>query len=220
MEKCHNREDVRPKDSIIGVSSGGQAKYETKPAGWMMSNGYTLARHCLISSEIAEKYPEIGKKYWGPYSPTDKVDGIDGTISEEITRPTRVFAPVFKGVLENFRGAVHGIVFNTGGGHTKCLRIGKKIMYVKDDLPGLPMIFRLVQEHGKVQWEEMYQAFNMGIGAEIYADRSAESEISAFVRDEFGIEASRIGKCQRSRGRNEVRLETVHGNFDYPKKKK
>lgn len=211
-------EDIKPGDVIIGLASGGKAKYETKPVGPIMSNGLTLARHCLMRPEFGDKYPEIRepcKEYYGPFSPTDTVDGIEGMVGEEITRPTRIFAPVFKGVIDRFGNAVHGIVFNTGGGHTKCLRVGKGIRYVKDDLPEPPAIFRLVQEHGNVPWREMYVDFNMGIGAEVYADSGAVSEIPAYVQEEFGIEASRIGECKKAIGPNKVRLETQHGNFNH-----
>ncbi len=211
-------DDVRPGDVIIGIESGGQAIYERKPAGAIMSNGLTLARHCLMKPEFGEKYPEIrepGKEYYGPFSPTDRVDDIEGTVGEELTRPTRIFAPVFKGIIETFGDAVHGIVFNTGGGHTKCLRVGRGIHYVKDNLPEPPAIFGLIQEHGNVPWREMYIDFNMGTGAEIYADPAASSEITEYVKEDFCIEASRIGECRRARGKNKVRLETAHGNFNY-----
>jgi phosphoribosylformylglycinamidine cyclo-ligase len=215
-------EDIRPGDKIIGIASGGWASYEDDNAGALMANGLTLARHCLMRPEFGEKYPEIlepGKEYYGPFSPTDKVDGIEGTIGEELTRPTRIFAPIFKGIIEQFGTAVHGIVFNTGGGHTKCLRVGNEIRYVKDDLPGLSPIFELVQKHGRVPWREMYVDFNMDVGAEVYADPGAAPEISAFIGEEFMVSAPRIGECRRARGTNKVRLETPHGNFNYPPRK-
>jgi phosphoribosylformylglycinamidine cyclo-ligase len=215
-------EDIKPGDTIIGLASGGKAKYEKKPSGALMCNGITLARHSLMKPELAVLYPEItepGKEYTGPFSPTDKVQGVDGTIGEEITRPTRIFAPPFKGVIEKFGKAVHGIVFNTGGGHTKCLRIGHGIRYVKDDLPKPPAIFRLIQKYGHVPWREMYVDFNMGVGAELYVDPAASSEVLGFVREEFGIETRRIGQCKLARGDNKVRLETRHGNFNHRKNK-
>ena len=211
-------EDIRPGDTIIGIESGGQATYENKPAGAIMSNGLTLARHCLMRKEFGDKHPEIrepGKEYSGPFSPTDTVENIDGTVGEEIARPTRIFAPVFKGIIDQFGNAVHGIVFNTGGGHTKCLRVGKGIKYIKDDLPDAPAIFKLVQEHGNVPWREMYVDFNMGVGAEVYADYGASEEISEYVSEEFNLDAPRIGECKRAVGDNKVRLETEHGNFNH-----
>jgi phosphoribosylformylglycinamidine cyclo-ligase len=212
-------EDIAPGDAIVGISSGGIARYEREPPGPGMCNGYTLLRHCLMSPAMSDKYPEIlqpGKDYYGPFSPTDEVDGIEGTIGEEITRPARIFAPVFRGVIGNFGNAVHGIVFNTGGGHTKCLRIGEGIRYVKDDLPEPDEIFKLAQRHGRVPWREMHVDFNMGVGAEVITDPGAAQELSSYIAEAFFIDADRIGECRRAVGKNKVRLETQYGNFNFP----
>jgi phosphoribosylformylglycinamidine cyclo-ligase len=211
-------EDIKPGDAIVGLSSGGQAKYEKKPSGSIMSNGLTLARHCLMKPEFGVKYPEIRepkKKYTGKYAPTDRIPGIEGTIGEELTRPTRVFAPAQKGVIEKFGKGIRGIVFNTGGGNTKCLRVGERIRYIKDNLPDPPAIFKLIQNHGDVSWKEMYKDFNMGNGLELFVDKSISEEVPKFIRREFGIESSVIGECRRAIGQNYVRLETENGNFNY-----
>jgi phosphoribosylformylglycinamidine cyclo-ligase len=221
LDKVITGEKIAPGDSIIGIPSGGQASYEDKPAGPIMSNGLTLARHCLMRPEFALKYPEItepGKEYTGPFAPADKAPGIEGTVGEELTRPTRIFAPVFKGVIETFGDAVHGIVFNTGGGHTKCLRVGDGIFYVKDGLDNPPAIFKLIQKHGEVPWREMYIDFNMGMGAEVFVDSAISSEVPRFIQEKFGIDASRIGECKRAKNHNRVCLETPYGNFYYDKK--
>ena len=44
---------------IVGLSSYGQATYETEYNGGMGSNGLTSARHDVFSKYCAEKYPEI-----------------------------------------------------------------------------------------------------------------------------------------------------------------
>ncbi|UCG95071.1 MAG: phosphoribosylformylglycinamidine cyclo-ligase [archaeon] len=211
-------EEIIPKDKIIGLASGGQASYEKKPAGAIMCNGITVGRHKLMKREFGKKYPEIlnpGNEYTGPFSPTDEVEGIEGTIGEEITRPTRIFAPVFKGVVEQFGKDIHGIVLNTGGGHTKCRRMGKGICYVKDNLPEEPQIFKLIQNYGDVPWREMYEDFNMGIGAELYVKSSVNSDVLNFVVKKFNIEAPIIGKCMKTSGPNKVKLKTSHGDFNF-----
>src|SRR5690606_11049619 len=43
---------------IVGLSSSGQATYESSYNGGMGSNGLTSARHDLFSNSLAEKYPE------------------------------------------------------------------------------------------------------------------------------------------------------------------
>jgi len=217
-------EEIRLGDKIIGLESGGQARYEKSPAGPIMCNGLTLARHCLMKPEFGDKYPEIketGNEYTGQYSPLDQQGNLGVTIGEELTKPTRIFAPVFKYAVNVFRKGIHGVVFNTGGGHTKCLRVGKGIKYIKDNLPTQPGIFRLIQQYGNVPWKEMYVDFNMGVGAELYVDKSLSEDIIEFMRVHFNINAWEIGHCSRAVGDNKVRLETRFGNYEYgPKKRK
>lgn len=209
-------DQIKPGDQIIGIESGGQTPYEKMPAGSIMCNGLTLARHCLMRKEFGHEYPEIlqpGKEYYGPFSPITDIG--DFIIGEELTRPTRIFAPILKGVIEEFGDAIHGIVFNTGGGHTKCLRVGNNIRYVKDNLPEPPEIFNIIKERGSVPWREMYVDFNMGVGVEMYVDEGSVSEIIDFVEGKFDLDARRIGECRRVRGKNKLRIETPNGNFNH-----
>ncbi len=79
------REDVISADKIsagnviIGLSSSGQATYETGYNGGMGSNGLTSARHDVFAKYLAEKYPESFDSevptelvYSGNYKLTDK----------------------------------------------------------------------------------------------------------------------------------------------------
>ena len=49
---------IKAGDVIIGLSSYGQASYETEYNGGMGSNGLTSARHDVFAKYLAEKYPE------------------------------------------------------------------------------------------------------------------------------------------------------------------
>ena len=61
-EDVINNANIRPGDVIIGLSSYGQATYETEYNGGMGSNGLTSARHDVFAKYLAEKYPEkIGR---------------------------------------------------------------------------------------------------------------------------------------------------------------
>jgi len=55
----------------------------------------------------------------------------------------------------------------------------------------------------------------MGVGAELYVDPGANSEVSDFVQEQFGIDSWRIGECARAIGPNKLRLETPYGNFNH-----
>lgn len=214
-------EKIAPGDKIVGLASGGQAKYESKPSGWIMCNGLTLARHCLMRQEFGEKYPEImepGNDYYGPFGPEDFPQTMEHKVGKELTMPTRLFAPIFKGIIEQFGGAVHGIVFNTGGGNTKCLRVGNNIRYVKENMPKPAEIFKLIQKHGNVTTREMCMDFNMNVGADVIVDPEAGDEVRQFVGEKFGTGTYDIGHCKKSRSGNSVRIETGDGNFEYRKR--
>jgi phosphoribosylformylglycinamidine cyclo-ligase len=215
-------EDVKSGDLILGVSSGGQAVYETRPAGVIMANGLTLARGETMKPEYGEKYPETRdphNDFTGRFSPTDIPQGFTRSIGKELTAPTRLYAPVFKGILEKFGNHVHGIVFNTGGGQTKCLRLGKGIRYVKDNLPEPPEIFKLVKKESGESWRNMHKNFNLGVGADIVGDAGAVREMPSYLKEEFNIESDRTGECRRAIGENKLRIESRYGNFDFRPKK-
>jgi len=50
--------NIIPGDVIVGLSSFGQATYETEYNGGMGSNGLTSARHDVFEKYLAKKYPE------------------------------------------------------------------------------------------------------------------------------------------------------------------
>ncbi len=121
-------------DSIIGIASNG-----------LHSNGFTLARRVLLANyTLNDLLP------WGI------------TLAEEMLKPTRVYVPHFKALIENGID-VHGIAHITGSGFRKILRLHSADFRIQD-LPNIPPIFRLIQEAGKIEWTEMFSTFNMGIG--------------------------------------------------------
>jgi phosphoribosylformylglycinamidine cyclo-ligase len=207
--------EVKEGDVIIGLRSGGRCKHEKRENSGIMCNGITLARHCLLKPEYAKKYPEIADgKYWGRFDTDQYVEELTMTIGEAILSPTRIYAPLILRLLQKFRQDISGLVHNTGGGLTKCLRIGKNITFVKDKLPDPDPVFILIQREGKVSWREMHQVFNMGVGFEIYARRETAEDIISECQ-KFGIEASIIGRCERGSGKNRVVLKTKFGKFQY-----
>jgi phosphoribosylformylglycinamidine cyclo-ligase len=75
--------------------------------------------------------------------------------------PTRIYV---KEVLELIRNYdVHGLANITGGGFLNLCRI-TKYGFNLDGMPEPQMIFKKVQELGKISDEEMYRTFNMGVG--------------------------------------------------------
>jgi len=211
-------EKIKPGDVIIGVRSGGKIRYEDGVNSGIMSNGQTLARTCLMTPDYVEKYPEISHpargRYTGSFKYDDYVDELGSTVSEALLSPTRLFSPIALKVLESHHGAIHGMVHNTGGGNTKCLRMGKGIQYVKDSMPDPDPIFELIKKESGVTWEEMYQDFSMGVGFEFIVDPDLAEDILSVIEG-YGVGASIIGRCQEAEGSNTLRIETDKGSYSY-----
>jgi phosphoribosylformylglycinamidine cyclo-ligase len=218
LSKVISGEGIGPGDIIIGLRSGGRARYERLENSGIMCNGVTLARHCLMKKEYESKYPELSggdsKGYYGSYAFDDHLDELGMTVGEAISSPTRVFAPLVVKILERCGGGVTGLVHNTGGGQTKCLRIGKSIHYLKVDPIEPDPIFRLIQREGKVSWREMFEDFNMGVGFEVIAEKDVVEEILS-IAERFRVGAKVIGRCERSGAGNRLTIKSEFGKFEY-----
>ncbi|MCX6648501.1 MAG: AIR synthase-related protein [Candidatus Bathyarchaeota archaeon] len=209
---------VKPGDVIIGLRSGGKCRFEKGLNSGIMSNGHTLARTCLLSAKYLEKYPEISHpsrgRYTGRFELSDKPAGLGESVGEALLSPTRLFAPVASAVLRKVGEGVHGMVHNTGGGQTKCLRVGHGVKYVKDSLPEPDPIFHLIQREAAVEWREMYQDFNAGVGFEFIVDPDSAEETRR-VAEGFGLGVQVIGRCEKSSGANTLEIRSPYGSFSY-----
>jgi phosphoribosylformylglycinamidine cyclo-ligase len=203
---------------IIGLRSGGKTKLETTVNSGIMCNGITLARHALLRREYSEKYPDTRDARAGPYTgsfrPDQYLDELDMTVGEAITSPTRLFTPIILKVLDEQGSHVTGLLHNTGGGQTKCLRIGENIHYVKT-LMDVDPIFPLIQGASGEEWRRMLENYNMGTGFEIVVDVEAAEDVLS-ISEGFGLDAHVIGRCEKSRGANRLTIHSPWGTFQYP----
>ena len=210
---------IKPGDVIIGLRSGGKTIYEKKENSGIMCNGLTLARLCLMRREYQRKYPEIadpeGRGYYGRFRVDQYLDELGMTVGDALVSPMRFFVPVVLKVLEKCGPDITGLVHNMGGGLTKGLRIGTNIHYVKDSLIEADPVFHLIQRESGESWEDMYEAFNMGIGFEILCRPEAAEEILG-ISQGFGLEGKIIGRCEKSDGENKLTIGSRYGKFQYP----
>lgn len=210
--------EIKEGDIIIGLRSGGKTKYEKKLNSGIMCNFITLARHCLMKKEYGRKHPEVkdpaGEDYYGRFAFDEFSDELGMTVGEAILSPTRLFTPVIQQILSRFRPYVKGLVHNTGGGQTKCLRLGENVHYVKDQLPDPDPIFRLIQRESGETWRNMYMGGNMGVGLEVIVDPEVAEDVLS-VPESFGLEAKIIGKCEKGREGNKVTIHSPLGKFQY-----
>jgi len=214
--------DIEVGDVIVGLSSSGQATYETEYNSGMGSNGLTSARHDVFSKEYAKKYPDsfdantpseviyIGSK---KLTDTIEIDGDHISIGKLVLSPTRTYLPVLKKILDQYRNHIHGIIHCTGGGQTKVSKFIQNKLIVKDNLLPTPPLFQLIQSEAGTSWREMYQVFNMGHRLEFYLPKQYADSIIEVAKS-FNIDAQIIGRVEAAEG-EKVRIESAHGTFEY-----
>lgn len=207
-------------DVIVGLSSYGQATYETSYNGGMGSNGLTSARHDVFSKELARKYPESYDAavpeelvYSGGMSLTQGVEGAPLDAGRLVLSPTRTYAPVIKKILDVMRKDIHGMVHCSGGAQTKVMHFVENKHVIKDNLFPVPPLFELIHEQSGTDWHEMYKVFNMGHRMEIYvAPQYAEKIID--IASEFNIDARVIGRVEDA-PENKLTIISDKGTFVY-----
>jgi len=176
-DKLINGARIREGDRIIGLASSG-----------LHSNGYTLARKVIF--EEAKLIPK------------DKLDDFDKPIGEELMTPTRIYAPLILELIKRYK--IKGIAHVTGGGIPENLgRVlpQKRQAVIELNSWPIPRIFRLIQKLGKVDHEEMYKTFNMGIGMILVVDAKDANRLLQYLAKKKE-KAFLIGEI--SRGNREV----------------
>ena len=190
---------------IVGLSSSGQATYETEYNGGTGSNGLTSARHDVFGKIVGEKYPETYDPavpndlvYTGKFRLTDTVPGCPLTVGKLVLSPTRTYAPVIKAMLEEHRGDICGMIHCSGGAQTKILHFIDRLHVVKDHLFDTPLLFRLIQRESQTPWKEMFSVFNMGHRMELYVDDESVADDLIRISQNFGIDAQVVGYVEAS----------------------
>jgi phosphoribosylformylglycinamidine cyclo-ligase len=211
---------IVPGNVIVGLSSSGQASYESSYNGGMGSNGLTSARHDVFGHYLAGKYPESFDPdvpdeliYSGSRTLTESIADLGLDAGKLVLSPTRTYAPVIKVVLEQYRERINGMIHCSGGAQTKVLHFAEKVHIVKDNLFPVPPLFRLIQEESGTGWKEMYQVFNMGHRFEIFTDEQAAAGIVELA-GKFGIDAKIVGSCEFSE-QKKLTITGEHGEYNY-----
>jgi phosphoribosylformylglycinamidine cyclo-ligase len=147
---------VRAGDVILGLPSNG-----------LHTNGYTLARRVLFEQmklKLSSRLPGVAK-----------------TLGDELLRVHRNYQPLLASLPA---GMVRGLAHITGGGLVDNLpRVLPKNCDAVIDTASwkVPAIFEHLRTGGGVDWAEMYQVFNMGIGMAVIvaaADRERAVQLT------------------------------------------
>ena len=213
--------NIRGGDVIVGLSSSGQASYESKYNGGMGSNGLTSARHDVVAHDLAKKYPESYDAavpeelvYSGNKNLTDTVDGSPLDAGRLVLSPTRTYAPIIKAILSEMRAKIHGMVHCSGGAQTKVLHFVKNKKIIKDNLFPIPPLFKLIHEESGTPPQEMYKVFNMGHRMELYvAPEDAERIIE--ISRSYGVDAQIVGRVEDRTEGNSLEIHSPWGVLKY-----
>lgn len=172
---------IQPGDQIIGIESNG-----------LHTNGYSLARKVLFDT--------MG------LTPRRRVKELGCSAGQEMLKVHRSYGPLVQKLLKRFNKkarAIKGLAHITGGGFIDNIpRTLPKNCNAAIKLGSWDMqpVFDMIQEHGKVDTEEMYQVFNMSIGmtAVVSADQ-AKAVLSAIKRS--GNQVWVIGEITKGKGK-------------------
>lgn len=213
--------NIKAGDVIVGLSSSGQATYETEYNGGMGSNGLTSARHDVFNKTLAQKFPEsfdaaVPKDlvYSGSQNLTNPVEGSPLDAGKLVLSPTRTYAPIIKKILSDVnRADLHGMVHCSGGAQTKILHFVNDLHIIKDNMFELPPLFKMIQEESGTDWKEMYQVFNMGHRMELYVNESIAQQIID-ISNSFNVDAQIIGRVEAANSKK-LTIDSEFGIFEY-----
>jgi phosphoribosylformylglycinamidine synthase I len=129
---------IRPGDVLLGLPSSG-----------LHTNGYSLARNIFARYPYETVFPELGEP-----------------LIDALLRPHRCYLREIR-ALQEATIALKGIAHITGGGFqgniARILPAGKQAE-IDPSLWDIPPLFTLIARLGKVNRDEMFHTFNMGVG--------------------------------------------------------
>ncbi|MFH0860982.1 MAG: phosphoribosylformylglycinamidine cyclo-ligase [Candidatus Altiarchaeota archaeon] len=102
----------------------------------------------------------------------------------KLLTPTRIYVKEVLTLLKEYE--IHGLANITGSGMLNLRRITKHGIML-DKLPEPPLIFKKIQELGKVSVDEMYRTFNMGVGFCVICSEETANLIVGKYGREFRI---------------------------------
>ncbi|GAC1517148.1 MAG: phosphoribosylformylglycinamidine cyclo-ligase [Gemmatimonadaceae bacterium] len=167
---------VHDGDTLVALASSG-----------LHTNGFSLARRIVFERmglTVSDRYP-----------------GEEGSVADVLLAVHRSYLAALRPVLPE--GVVHAMAHITGGGLP-----GNLNRALPDSLDAevdggswvIPNLFQVLEERGGVTREEMFRAFNMGVGMVVVTSAGgAETVIRA--AGQAGVPAWSLGRIVRGGGR-------------------
>ena len=174
-DKTVDGKKIRPGDAILGLASNG-----------LHTNGYSLARKILFGKmqlKVSSRLPRSAN-----------------TVGKELLRVHKNYQPLLAKIPNHM---IKGLAHITGGGLIDNL---PRILPPSCDAVietkswKVPRIFQILQQNGNIDFREMYQVFNMGIGmVAVVAEQNADRAMSI-------LRAKLIGRIERGSGKTVLKL--------------
>ncbi len=166
-------ERVREGDVLLGLPSSG-----------LHTNGYSLARRIVaerLRLRAADPFP-----------------GGGGTVADVLLAVHRSYLAALSPVL----GHIHAMAHITGGGIPG--NVNRALPSALDAVVDtaswrVPAVFRVLQDAGAVARDEMFRAFNMGVGMIVITDARSADAVLASART-AGVEGWPIGHVRAGSG--------------------
>lgn len=150
---------IRPGDVLIGLPSSG-----------LHTNGYSLARKVAFDALALDV--------------TSHVEALGETVGEALLRPHRSYLSAVLPLLAD--DLVKGMAHITGGGITenlpRALPPGTGFSLDRQSW-AVPPLFRWLQSAGHIAEEEMFRAFNMGVGLILICNAGDADRLVTRLRD-------------------------------------
>ncbi len=175
-----NGADITPGDILLGLPSSG-----------LHTNGFSLVRR-IFAPERYGDYAEV----------------LGRPLGQALVEPHRSYLPHVRRLRQAV--TIKGLAHITGGGFPdnlpRILPDGVGAV-VQRDAWEVPPLFRLIQEVGEVDGDEMYRVFNMGVGlVVVVAPEEVDAALQAVDGEGWVIGEVRVHDAERGAEQSRVEL--------------
>ena len=178
--KLLGAEKVQRNDVLIGLPSSG-----------LHTNGYSLARKLFFELHAM--------------SPQDHVAELGRSLGEELLEPHRNYLPVLRELIQT--DDLHALAHITGGGIKENLdRVlpSDQDAVIEEGSWDVPAIFRVIRKMGRIDQDEMYRTFNMGIGMVLVISPQRLDRVQEYLQNN-GHPYFLIGEIQKGEQKVQIR---------------
>lgn len=155
---------IRTGDVVLGLPSTG-----------LQTNGYSLARKLFF---------EVGR-----YRVSDRISEFSKSIGETLLEPAYVYNNYIQLLLQN-KIQINGMAHISGGGLVenipRILPSDCAVEIKKDSWPVLP-VFKVMQDIGNINANEMYRTFNMGIGLVLIVPYTVKQKVFSILKGKIAV---------------------------------